>query len=117
MRFFGVSLGEGNSKVGEVLTFSLPSATTCPGASPWCLKHCYAHRYERIRPKSRKAYQNNLVLANDTERFTRTMIGILPRIMPCMRIHVAGDFHSRSYVDAWRKICTSLPETYFWSYT
>ena len=42
MRLFGVSLGEGNAKVGDVYTFSLPSHATCPGASPWCLEHCYA---------------------------------------------------------------------------
>ena len=45
------------------------------------------------------------------------MIGVLPRIMPCFRIHVSGDLHSASYIDAWRRICASLPRTRFWTYT
>ena len=117
MRLFGVSLGEGNTKVGAVFNFSLPSITTCPGASKWCLKHCYAWRYERIRPACRKAYRQNLALVQDTERFVKTMIGILPRIMSCFRIHVSGDFCSPEYIDGWRRICSEFQHTQFWAYT
>jgi len=117
MRLFGVSLGEGNAKVGEVFTFSLPSHTTCPGASPWCLKHCYAYRYERLRPSCLRAYQRNLVLAQRTSEFVRVMTGVVPRILSCMRIHVSGDFHSAEYVDGWYRICAAFPQTRFWSYT
>ena len=97
MQIYGVSLGEGNLKVGNVFTFSLPSNTTCPGASPWCLKHCYAFRYEQIRPGCRQAYERNEALTRDPEKFAQTMIGILPRIMPAFRIHVSGDFYSQPY--------------------
>lgn len=117
MRLFGVSLGEGNAKVGEIYTFSLPSHTTCPGASPWCLEHCYAHRYERLRPVCRRAYQRNLVLAQRPEEFVRVMTGVLPRILPCVRIHVSGDFHTREYLNAWDRICAAFPQTGFWAYT
>jgi len=117
MRLFGVSLGEGNAKVGQIYTFSLPSHTTCPGASRWCLEHCYAHRYERLRSVCRQAYQRNLVLAQQPEEFVRVMTGVLPRILPSMRIHVSGDFHSRVYVNAWERIATAFPQTRFWTYT
>jgi len=117
LKIFGVHLGEGNLKVGEVWTFSLPSLASCPGASPWCQEHCYAHRYEQYRPGCRKAYQSNLAMARDPERFAATMIGILPRIMPYFRIHVSGDMHSAAYIDAWVEICASLPQTRFWTYT
>ena len=117
MKLFGVSLGEGNTKVGEVFTFSLPSKTTCPGASSWCLKHCYAHRYEQIRPTCRNAYEANLDLANDPMEFERTMIGILPRIMEAFRIHVSGDFHVSTYIQSWWRICQAFPQTEFWTYT
>jgi hypothetical protein len=117
MRLFGVSLGEGNMKVGEVFNFSLPSITTCPGASKWCLKHCYAYRYERLRPACRRAYARNLALTKDIKRFARTMIGIVPRILPCFRIHVSGDFFSRSYLEGWREICSAFPQSQFWAYT
>lgn len=117
MRLYGVSLGEGNAKVGEVFTFSLPSKTTCPGASAWCLKRCYAFRYEQRRPKCREAYEDNLVVARDPRKFTRTMIGILPRIMSSFRIHVSGDFMSRDYISSWVRICQAFPRTRFWGYT
>ncbi len=117
MQLFGVSLGEGNAKVGKVYTFSLPSHATCPGASEWCLKHCYAHRYERLRPVCVRAYQRNLILAQRTEKFITVMTGIIPRILTCMRIHVSGDFHSEEYTMAWSRICAAFPQTKFWAYT
>lgn len=95
MRLFGVSLGEGNAKVGDVFTFSLPSRATCPGASKWCLKHCYAYRFERMRPACKRAYQRNLVLAQRPDEFVRVVTGVMPRILSCMRIHVSGDFYDR----------------------
>lgn len=117
MKLFGVVLGERNAKLGDVLNFSLPSVTTCPGASEWCLRHCYARRFERLRPSCRKAYEENLILAQDTERFIMTMTGVIPRIAPSFRIHVSGDFFSNPYVDAWSEICGEFPNTYFWTYT
>ena len=117
MRLYGISLGEGNAKVGEVFTFSLPSKITCPGASAWCLERCYAHRYEQRRPICRKAYENNLARAQDTRKFTETMIGILPRIMTSFRIHVSGDLYSREYTESWIQICEAFPNTRFWAYT
>jgi len=117
MRLFGVSLGEGNAKVGQVYTFSLPSHTTCPGASPWCLEHCYGYRYERLRPFCRRAYQRNLVLTQRPEEFVRVMTGVLPRILPSMRIHVSGDFYVAAYCHAWKQICRAFPQTKFWAYS
>ena len=117
MRWFGVSLGEGTSKVGEALTFSLPSPGSCPGASSWCRKRCYAQRYEQRRPACRRAYERNFALSQTSERFAERMIAVLPRIMPCFRIHVGGDFHSEAYVRAWLEICRAFPQTRFWTYT
>lgn len=117
MRLFGVLLGEGNSKVGEVLNFSVPSVVTCPGASPWCLKYCYARRYEKLRPACRVAYRRNWELAQDIELFTETMLGVIPRIAPCFRIHVSGDFAEKEYIEAWYRVCQGYPKTRFWSYS
>jgi len=92
MRLFGITFGEGNIKVGDVFTFSLPSHITCPGASSWCRKYCNAARYEKLRPTCRNAYKLNLMLAKNPKKFTKIVLGILPRILSCMRIHVSGDF-------------------------
>jgi len=117
MRLFGVSLGEGTTKVGDVLTFSLPSKITCPGASVWCLKRCYGWRYEKRRPVCLKAYHENLALTSNPQEFERIMSGVLPRITPCFRIHVSGDFHTIAYIENWIAICRAFPQTLFWSYT
>jgi len=95
MKLFGITLGEGNQKVGEVFTFSLPSIISCPGASPWCKKHCNMTRLEKFRPVCRNAYQQNYLLTKNPKKFQETVTGVLPRILPCFRIHVSGDFYCK----------------------
>lgn len=107
----------GNSKVGKVYTFSLPSFVTCPGASIWCRSHCYAGRTERLRPNCRRAYARNLALSLDPRRFTAQILDSLPEEARLLRIHVGGDYHGPEYVKAWCHICEARPRTTFWSYT
>ena len=107
----------GNSKVGRVWTFSLPSVVTCPGASSWCRQHCYAARFERLRASCRRAYIRNFALSLDPERFVAHVLKSLPEDAPLVRIHVAGDYYSHEYCDAWGSICQARPDTLFWSYT
>lgn len=107
----------GNNKVGRVWTFSLPSFVTCPGASPWCRKHCYAWRLERLRPTCRRAYVRNLTLSLYPERFVEHVLESLPEDAPLVRIHVGGDYYGPEYAAAWRDICDARPDTQFWSYT
>lgn len=110
-------LALGNNKVGRVWTFSLPSFVTCPGASPWCRKHCYAWRLERLRPACRRAYVRNLTLSLYPERFVEHVLESLPEDAPLVRIHVGGDYYGPEYAAAWRDICDARPDTQFWSYT
>ena len=110
-------LGDGNAKVGPIPTFSLPSRFTCPGSSPWCLKHCYAWRFERIWPNCRLAYARNLVLSWSSRRFVKAMLRRIPEDLPALRIHVSGDFYSRAYADAWYSIMRKRPRTQFWAYS
>jgi hypothetical protein len=117
MRLFGITYGEGNRKIGDVFTFSLPSKKTCPGRSAWCEQNCNMIKFEKFRPTCRHAYNRNLTLAKDTEQFRRVVIGTLPRILFCMRIHVSGDFWSKEYIHSWVKICKAFPQIKFWSYT
>jgi hypothetical protein len=110
-------IGNGNRKVGRALTFSLPSRLTCPGASTWCLRRCYAFRYERLRPLCLDAYGRNLFLSLDANRFAESMLAMLPRGLRGVRIHVSGDFYSPTYADLWTRICQGRPDIVFWSYT
>ena len=111
------SVGRGNIKVGPIPTFSLPSRFTCPGATQWCLKHCYAARFERIWPNCRLAYSRNLLLTWNTRRFVSSMLRSIPKNLPVLRIHVSGDFYSVEYIDPWRHIAEKRPQTAFWAYT
>jgi hypothetical protein len=109
MRLFGITYGEGNRKIGYVFTFSLPSQLTCPGRSEWCEQNCNMIKFEKFRPTCRAAYNRNLNLAKNSQQFKRIVMGTLPRILPCMRIHVSGDFWSREYIQAWTTICQAFP--------
>ena len=117
MHLFGITFGEGNSKIGDIFNFSLPSIKTCVGKSTWCEKHCNMAKFEQFRPNCLQAYRRNFVLAKQTEKFRETVIGILPRILPAFRIHVSGDFWSKEYIQSWIRICKAFPQTRFWGYT
>ena len=117
MRLFGISLSFGNTKIGDAFSFSLPSLKTCPGASSWCKRYCYAFRYEKRRPTCRRAYELNLTKTEDLAEFVRVMVGTIPRIIPAFRIHVGGDFFSVAYVESWREIIQAFPQVRFWAYT
>ena len=110
-------IGMGNTKVGNIPTFSLPSRLTCPGASAWCIEHCYARRFERLRTFCRLGYSRNLVLTWDTERFIGAMLKAIPEDLPCFRIHVCGDLYSAEYARTWESICLQRPSVRFWAYT
>jgi hypothetical protein len=110
-------IGRGNVKVGPISTFSLPSRFSCPGASPWCIKHCYAARFERLWPNCRQAYSRNLVLSWIAPRFVRAMLRYIPRDLPYLRIHVSGDFQSGAYADSWLQIAQKRPHCQFFAYT
>jgi len=108
---------EGNTKVGRVWTFSLPSIVTCPGATAWCRKHCYAYRIERLRPNCRQAYMRNLIVSLEPERFVEEVLSGLPEDASLVRVHVGGDYYCGEYCKAWRRICRARPNTSFWGYT
>ena len=108
---------DGNSKVGRVWTFSLPSIVTCPGASAWCREHCYARRLEQLRPNCRRAYIRNLALSLEPDRFVAEVLQSLPEDAPLVRVHVGGDWYSPEYTQGWRRICEARPKSIFWAYT
>jgi hypothetical protein len=117
MNLIQPALGRGNIKVGPIPTFSLPSRFTCPGATSWCLSHCYAWRFERIWPNCRTAYARNLVLSWNTRRFVRAMLDRISEDLPALRIHVSGDFYSEPYALAVWHIAAKRPLTRFWGYS
>ena len=108
--------GKGNAKIGKnVYTFSttpgLPeTGGTCPGASEWCIAHCYAARLTRY-PSAAARWAENAIAVDG---------GGMPEIpakAKSYRVHVAGDFDSVEYIDAWAALAASRPDVQFWAYT
>ena len=131
-------LGLGNETVGKrVITYTIPpdtvrfpkgrSITTCPGATPWCRLKCYAKNpAKRISwPKNVSKYASNLVLFFEVgpERFAELLVEKIKRVqrrynmLKIVRVHVAGDFFSDEYVEAFRIVAESLPDYQFYAYT
>jgi hypothetical protein len=121
-----VGLEPGNTKIGQSGTFynsvfvwNLPAVATCPGASPWCLTHCYnADERDDVFPLDN--WRENwawlihqpVVLRNHIVEQLKQSTG------PCaVRIHSSGDFYSNEYIEFWLEIARVVPDVAFWAYT
>lgn len=126
---------------GKVMSFSLLSGWTCPFAKTCLSKviikdgvkqikdgphtevRCFSASQEVLYPavynarkfntdKVKKALVNNslvTMLINDIHNF--------PVDVKAIRIHVAGDFFSQAYFDAWLKVARAFPNLKFYAYT
>lgn len=103
-------ISRGNAKLGRVPNFSIPPITTCPGASEFCKKICYATKF---RPSVYSYYEKNLELSRLDDFVQR--VGKINSSL--FRIHVSGDFYSADYVRKWNAIVQNNPQTHFWAYT
>lgn len=131
--------GKGNAKLDrEVLTFSLPSGYTCPGAQD-CLSRankktgkitdgpetqfrCFSASQEALLPIVRKArWKNHDLLKSAAKKGGKHIVDLIGNSLPSnpakVRIHVAGDFFSQLYFDSWIKVATQFPHTLFYGYT
>jgi hypothetical protein len=126
----------GNAKLAkDIFTFSLPSGYTCPGAKD-CLARadvetgkitdgphqkfrCFSATDE-TRPSVRKARWYNFQLLTACKTTTK-MVDLIENSLPPqafkIRIHVAGDFFSQAYFDAWLMVAEAHPEITFYAYT
>lgn len=113
-----LSISKGNSKIGaNTPSFSLPAHSSCPGASDWCRKVCYAARITSRFPNARSAYERNMNLRHDS-RFVNAMVDrILKAKRPEFRIHVSGDFDKWEYIQDWWTIVNRCCDVTFWAYT
>ena len=100
--------GAGNLKIGlGVITYSKIALATCPGASVWCKKDCYAQRIHGVVEEF--VYRVNTVAGAD--------VPDLPEDAKICRPHVSGDFDSVPYIERWVEIVKSRPDVVFWAYT
>ena len=94
-----VNLSKGNSKMGKVMSVSLPPIKSCGAALP-CFKGCYAAKLARLRPNVRAAWENNwrMVTTDRAEYFRQISDAIRAKPPGLFRWHVAGDIIDGDYL-------------------
>jgi len=131
--------GKGNAKLdGNIQTFSLPSGYSCPGASAClskadketgkitdgagCQFRCFSASQECLFRNVRESRWNNFELlrnAKTVEAMKALIIQSLPStpFQVVVRIHVAGDFFSQTYFDAWLEVAKEKKNFLLYAYT
>lgn len=126
----------GNAKLSkEIVTFSIPSGYSCPGAKD-CLakadretgkiidgKHqkfrCFSAVSE-TRPNVRLQRWHNYMLLNKAktkEAMEELIVASFPRGAKILRLHVGGDFFSQAYFDAWASVAKRFYNCIIYAYT
>ena len=140
-----LTFGKANTKLekleialqAKVITFSLPSGFTCPGALD-CLSRanretgkitdgeqnlfrCFQASAEAIYPSLRKMVWNNFEAirqhGSDYTKIAEEICKNLPDYFNVCRVHIGGDFFSQSYFDAWLEVAKKNPSKIFYAYT
>jgi len=127
-----VRLSESISKLGRILGWSLPAPITrvpvdnavfltCPAATRYCTRVCYAQRHHFRNPEVQLSHFRNF-LATLRDDFPKIMTALLRyeenfNTVKIFRIHVSGDFYSEKYIRQWRIIAENLPDWRFYAYT
>ncbi len=123
----------GNAKGAN--SFGLPSglAFSCPGATSFCERICYAGKLEKVYKGVKAIIIHNWNLLKDADEATMTnLIGAMidefvietekqiakgVKASFDFRIHWDGDFFSREYASAWATVIQDFPTVNFWVYT
>ena len=91
-----VKISNGNSKMGQIPSVSLPAGLTCRDDCE-CCKRCYAKKLERLRPSVREAYKHNYdLLKCSPEVYWREVEGSI-MMSRYFRFHVSGDIPDLTY--------------------
>lgn len=119
-------LAPGNKKTGSsgrlyraVFVWNIPAAASCPGASEWCLTHCYnADSRPDIFPVPEWKENWSWLLHKPQELQTKILEQLNAAERPtAVRIHSSGDFYSESYILFWAEIARRAQDVQFWAYT
>jgi hypothetical protein len=111
-----ITMGNGTFDNPKPNSFSLPSISTCPGATKACLESCYVHGLEEAAPETHRRYRiNEMVLHHVMEQilgkssmrlFAKTLgQWIEKNCQGGFRWHVSGDVFNHRYADLIRLVC------------
>lgn len=91
-----VKISNGNSKMGQIPSVSLPVGLTCR-CDCECSKKCYAKKLERLRPSVKAAYKHNYdLLKCAPDVYWREVEGSI-MMSRYFRFHVSGDIPDLTY--------------------
>lgn len=137
-----LQVSQGNAKLKNILSISLPAGYTCPGARD-CLARahrltgritdgdqmefrCFSTSQEAMYPSVRNARWANFALiqkalrigVEECRNLLIASIGTACRENHvAVRAHIAGDFFSSDYALAWMGAARALPNLQFYAYT
>lgn len=115
-----ISISDKNTKMGNIPSFSLTPGKACTStACGTCLKDCYAMKAYRQYPATRNAYDRNLaaVQADHWDVLNQIDKYLEKKSPRFFRIHVAGDFISKEYLQAWSETAKAFPDVKFLAFT
>jgi len=82
-----------------------------------CVKFCYARKGFYTWSNVNKAHEERYEFSK-TDKFVPAMINDIKRKKAdYVRVHDAGDYYSKAYLNKWLEIMKALPEVRFYSYT
>jgi hypothetical protein len=118
----------GNVRIANA--FSLPAGRefSCPGATDYCERICYAGKLEKIYKGFRDNVMHNWNILKDASgpAIVNMLVEVMDKfVADCnkwnapknFRIHADGDFFSADYTWAWIQVMRMYPEIQFWVYT
>jgi len=131
-----LKFSQGNAKLTkDIFSLSLPSGFACPFASDCLSKaekttgkltdgkntkfRCFSASQENRFPKTREQrwYNFDLLKKLNKEKMIELISASLPIKAAKIRIHVAGDYFSQAYFDAWVEVARQNPTKIFYGYT
>lgn len=111
-----LSISNGNKKMGQIPSVSLPPVVTCKNCET-CAKKCYALKLTKIYPSVKKAYDNNLEILKADRGAYFTQIKAVAMLNKYFRFHVSGDIIDADYLDRMCKLARELKGTKFLAFT
>lgn len=132
-----LSFQKGNAKLGKLIyTFSIVSGYTCPFAKDCLAKvdrltgkltdgpdtqfRCFSASQEALFPAVRKSRWENfekILKAIKNNTLVELILNSIPKKATIIRVHVAGDFFSQAYFNAWMQVARNRPDIIFYAYT
>jgi hypothetical protein len=88
---------------------------------PDCQFRCFAATDESKYPATRNQRWHNFLMLLDCKGHVPSMVALIEKALPKtwapIRLHVAGDFFTQAYFDAWLIVAKNHPNQVFYAYT